>query len=51
MVLDLVILEVVPGVLYAVLGLFYGACRSNELMLCAILTIQLYRLYRNFIQV
>ena len=29
-VLDLVILELVPGILFGVLGLFYGFCRKSK---------------------
>ena len=48
-VLDLVILELMPGLLFGILGVFYGFCRSSKSFLCLIVAIQMYRLYRNVI--
>lgn len=50
-ILDLVVLELLPAFLFGILGLFYGFCRTSNSMLCLILVIELYRLYRNLIEV
>ena len=50
-ILDILVLELVPGILFGILGLFWIQCHRNNFMLCLIVVIETYRLYRNLIEV
>ena len=50
-ILDLLIFEFLPGIMFGVLGLFYRFCHENSLMLCLMRLIESYRLYRNLVEV
>ena len=47
--LDLMVLELIPSILFAVAALLYSCCRSSKAILCFILAIEVYRVYRNLI--
>lgn len=49
--LDLLVLELLPGVLFGVFGIFYGFCRKSKWFMCFLVAIEVYRLYRNMIEV
>ena len=48
--LDLLILEAFPGILFGTLGLFYRHCNRSNLLTCLIVLIESYRLYRNLVE-
>ena len=48
--LDLVVLELLPGVLFGVFGISMGSADSKWFM-CFLVAIEVYRLYRNMIEV
>ena len=50
-VLDLLILELLPGMLFGLLGLFYRLCNRSNLMICVIVLMESYRFYRNLVEV
>ena len=49
LVLDLLILEFIPSVLFAGVALLYSCCRSSKALLCFMMAIEVYRVYRNLV--
>ena len=51
LVLDLIVLEIVPGVIFGVLALVSVCSKSNKGVLCCLVSIEVYRVYRNLVEV
>ena len=49
-VMDLFVLETAPALIFANLALLFRCCKSSRAILCCLVVIEVYRLYRNLIE-
>ena len=47
--MDLVVFELVAGILFGLFASCYGSCRSTKSMLCFLVALELYRVHRNLV--
>ena len=47
--LDLVVFELVAGVLFGLFASCYGSCRSTKSLLCFLVALEFYRIHRNLV--